>query len=884
MDDIDVAAEIARAEELKDTDPRACLALVQQIEGRISREREPALAARLSYLRGRVYFDRGDYYRALAEVRSARRDWLAAGHELEALSTTLGRTTVLLEFGEFEEVVALVEKLFGALGSLSPTPEQERLVTYVHATANNNVGDAYHGLGEEHRAMRHYDVAANLYQALGDTDGIAVVRMNRGVSLLALGMPHRALEELLDAHRIYAEAGFALSAAQCLIPVAEAYQALGHVTRAIRLLRTLRPSLESMEAAPDVARLQLALGSALLQVGLHHDAHLQAREAADAFAGLGMIEKSGRAALLCAQASMASDRLESAVTELAGAERLFAECGASCLQSQVWVAQADLARRLGDTAAATLLAERVLVETEGHDHSDVAALARLLLADLAEDRATAERHLLAVSETAFVLGRRSLRLALGMSRARRHRRSGRLREATEELRRTQRLAHAMEHDNPDAEGRSAVRSRSDQARDELIDALLEHSGRSARIEAWQWARLAKSRVTVTLVEPTVGWVPDQEDEGSVAPRADALRALLEPLDELMPGAVSPARTPFRSPVIELPDVPEGPVLEYYVLGDDLVAFVIREGEVHVRRLRGATVRSRQLVSTWQQECSMLAATRHDRQHDVFAPDGRAAEVLRDLHSVVIAPLADLLDDIEDEPLLVLGHRHLHSVPFEALIDPHGSFLLDRFELRFAFGLAAPEDDESGALGDALVLAVPDDNAPLIRAEATVVAEHLPGAELYVGPAATSEIFLRKSGGRDLVHVACHGVFRPGNPFFSALRLGDRWLAAREIIDADLSGAQVVLSACTSGSVSEQGAEPIGLAWACLAAGARGVIAAMWAVDDAVTYDFMERLYERLGEGQPARRALELARRDIAMKYPHPYHWAPFRHFGSAALS
>src|SRR5216684_602167 len=52
---------------------------------------------------------------------------------------------------------------------------------------------------------------------------------------------------------------------------------------------------------------------------------------------------------------------------------------------------------------------------------------------------------------------------------------------------------------------------------------------------------------------------------------------------------------------------------------------------------------------------------------------------------------------------------------------------------------------------------------------------------------------------DVVHLACHGQFRPDNPLFSALRLGDGWLTVRDAYDLDLDGTLVTLSACETGA-------------------------------------------------------------------------------------
>lgn len=116
--------------------------------------------------------------------------------------------------------------------------------------------------------------------------------------------------------------------------------------------------------------------------------------------------------------------------------------------------------------------------------------------------------------------------------------------------------------------------------------------------------------------------------------------------------------------------------------------------------------------------------------------------------------------------------------------------------------------------------------------------------------------------------------------FSALRLADGWLTAADLVDGSFAmhGRVVVLSACGSGRAAGNLVRPIGLAWACLNAGAAGVVASLWVVDDAVTVELMTEFYRHLAAGEAPRRALGLARRRVAASYPHPYYWAAFRYF------
>ena len=92
----------------------------------------------------------------------------------------------------------------------------------------------------------------------------------------------------------------------------------------------------------------------------------------------------------------------------------------------------------------------------------------------------------------------------------------------------------------------------------------------------------------------------------------------------------------------------------------------------------------------------------------------------------------------------------------------------------------------------------------------------------------------------MLHIATHGLFRPDNPFFSALKLADGWIDVRQIYRLPLQARLVVLSACESGAVQIQGSdEVIGLARGFLGAGAETLVTSLWNVHDASAAALMD---------------------------------------------
>ena len=828
--------------------------LLDEAEERVAGHRDLVRSAQIASLRGTLELDNGNLSAATTAFRFARRSWLAAGRLVEACIAELGCTQVQLILGEFEAAEAGVLRVQAQTGW--DTGGCEFLLARLNATVQGQLGDARAGVGEISEAMRHYDHAENLYRTFGASTGVAWVNLRRGIAAIELGMPHRALAELTRAHAGFRRAGSDRYAAYAAIYIADAQSMTGQIGRALELLERVRPELGDLRAYH--ALHDLSRAHVLVRAGLPAEAHAAARAAEEVFSDLGVLELSARAALACAVASLRLGKTDAADSELAAAERLFAECGSRLRRGWTWLGQARLALSVGDRTRARRLCGEILAT----DVDDVAPHlgVRARLVGARTGRLEDPPDLLdAAADLAGRTGMPELRMEVLLGRARHHRRAGDITSAIEELRRTLGVGHAWEHSAGDALD-NPVRSALTEATDELIEVLLERNDHAGRVEAWQRVSAAKRATLVPLAERTRGWVPDPTEEE----RRQRLEELVHAPEEPLVGA------PSRSMDQPLPAVPAISFVEYYVTGNDIVAFVGRDGHLEARRLTATASETRRLVNAWQQECWLMAA---GPVGGLGRPSGSPA--LDHLFELLLAPLADLLADLEDD-LQIVGHRHLHGVPFDAMLD-HGA------PWHVRLGLKAPagaEETTGRSVPAALVLAVPDSNAPSIRAEAEMIFRRLPSAEILLGPEATPAQLAARAPEADVVHLACHGVFKSGNPLFSALRLGDGWLSARDILRGDLGlrGTVVVLSACSSGVASDHVSEPLGLAWACLAAGARSVIAALWAVDDDVTLDLMTQFYAGLAEGLDPHVALRRARHAIARSHPHPYYWAAFRCF------
>jgi CHAT domain-containing protein len=172
----------------------------------------------------------------------------------------------------------------------------------------------------------------------------------------------------------------------------------------------------------------------------------------------------------------------------------------------------------------------------------------------------------------------------------------------------------------------------------------------------------------------------------------------------------------------------------------------------------------------------------------------------------------------------------------------------------------------------LILAVSDfaglrPPLPEARREAAWLGEymHHDSVALLEGQASWQNLQdLAKSRGMDRFafwHVASHAFHDPytGRLGGVALAGGDLWLD--RIAELAPLPPLVTLSACSGmQSVLYEGDEPIGLSAACLAAGARQVVAGLWPVRDDLAAPLMMSFYQHWWSGMSAPRALVFAQR------------------------
>jgi CHAT domain-containing protein len=345
-----------------------------------------------------------------------------------------------------------------------------------------------------------------------------------------------------------------------------------------------------------------------------------------------------------------------------------------------------------------------------------------------------------------------------------------------------------------------------------------------------------------------------------------------------------ARLPTETLQQELPA--DLTTLAYHIVGDEILAFVHRGETIQVvRHLSRATV-IQQLLQRLNVQWNRFRAGQRFAQRHMAQLEQSTRRVLADLYRELLRPVVPLLPEAAvgatPPKLLVVPHGVLHQVPFHALHDGQ-QYWIDAYELSYApsvtvFNLCQQRTRRGPHSG--LVVGVPDDLIPSVTAEAEVVTQQLRAAQVetasLVETSATLHALREKAVRCDILHIACHGLFRADNPMFSALKLYDGWLTAADVMQLDLAGSLVTLSACESGRGQVLlGDEVIGLPRAFLGAGSATLVVSLWLAEDETTAALMAEWYAQLGQNIEPVAALRAAQLAVKALHLHPYFWAPF---------
>ena len=295
-----------------------------------------------------------------------------------------------------------------------------------------------------------------------------------------------------------------------------------------------------------------------------------------------------------------------------------------------------------------------------------------------------------------------------------------------------------------------------------------------------------------------------------------------------------------------------------------------------------------------------------------------AEQLKQLHQLLIEPIADLLPTDSNTRVVFIPQSSLFLVPFPALQGKDGKYLVEKHTILTAPSIQVLQltreqrqkrgSGESGVgSGNALVVGNPTmPSVPPKLGEKPQQLPSLPGAEKeanaiapllntkpLIGNQATKSAVEQLMSKARIIHLATHGLLDEYRGLGSAIALApdssykeeigkvNGLLTAEEILDLKLNAELVVLSACNTGRGKITGDGVIGLSRSLISAGVPSVLVSLWSVPDAPTAQLMTEFYQNLQKNPDKAQALRQAMLTIMKQHPNPKNWAAFTLIGES---
>jgi CHAT domain-containing protein/tetratricopeptide (TPR) repeat protein len=868
--------------------------------------------------------DRGELARAAQQYEEAlvMRSRSGDTRGLAADQNNLG--LVAWSLGDLDQSRVAFERAL----ALNRVPGRER-----QAALNlTNLADLASIRGDYAVAQAGYEEALSLNRSTDDLAETGFVLHDLGLLATRRGDYAAAMAALSQALAVHEGSGALLDAVSVRSDLATVQAATGDLQSAVVTLRRADSAATTVDAPRSVqARLALARADLEIQLGRLANADAEYARAERMYresgSDAGVAEaRQGRSVLL-----LLRDDHPGAMRLLDLAARGQARAGDRRGAALTQLLVGDTQREMGDTAAAgrTLAAALDSLVALHDTAAEVAAL--IALAELAEQRATPLEAESLYQTGLDRLGSRPVpdlrwRLHAGLGRSLRGR--GALPQAASHLRAA--LAEIEE-----VAGGLRLEERragflSDKWQVYATLALVEQSRGNAaetfavseRMHGRQMlAMLTRGRVTprteasareqdlrrrlIELTDEIEGVTPAHRERREPPPAQRPLAVAREALDATQKAytsllleiresdpryaqLVSAEPVDWRVTAGHLPS--ETVLLEYLLTDSASTVIVVTTDTVAALDL---DIGRRELVSL------VAFARRAVDRPDSSTSDPLWRTPLRRLYRHLIEPVerAGYLED--KRHLVIVPHADLHFLPFGALLTPNPSdqFLVERFQLAYAPSASVwvrlAQRPASRRSQNVLALAPRTDRLPASGDEvASIQAVYGRRATILAGPLASEPQLRSRAPQHDVLHLATLGVLNKHNPLFSYVELGsegnDGRLEVHEVFALDLEGQLVVLSACqtalASGALADvpPGDDWVGLTQAFLQAGAGGVVASLWRVEDRATSRLMLHFYRRLATDAPPAAALAAAQRDVLRERAtaHPFYWAGFVLTGS----
>ncbi|HEY0407398.1 MAG TPA: CHAT domain-containing tetratricopeptide repeat protein [Pyrinomonadaceae bacterium] len=873
---------------------------------------EAEVAALASWGDGLAALVEGQMERAIAHLDDAAARFLLIGKPQTAAATEVSKLIALAMLGRYDEAIDCGLRA------------REVLVSHGDLLAagviEQNIGNIHLRRDSYQEAEQFQLAARDRFAALGDQKRLAQIEN-------CLAITHTVQHKFHSAEQLYSQAlrraetaklGVIQAEIECSIGELSLFQ--GRYDRALDYLERSRRKYAVLGMSHESATVELELADAYLELNLAPEASAIYERVGQTFAQLGMRAEQARTLAQQGRAAILLNHIEKAHHLLATARELYAAEGNAVGEAIVMLTTAQLYYAEGNYEAASraaakaelpfaaermwrrLLMARWLRGESERKHENLNAARALLETTLRDADTHAQPQIAQRCYTSLGL----LAAKIGDQDA-----------AEEYFRQAVAFIEDLRAPLPAEEFRTAFFADKLVPYDELVRLCLNDERRNRATEALGFVERARSRALVDMLGGQLKLKTQARDpfEAQLLARLDELHEELNWFYSQLnrPPSIEAARGAGESLAlqdgvkeresetleimrqlqhrgegapaqIEQLDIArlqqdlgaETALVEYTALDGELMAFVVTDAGVEVVRGLGSEDEVNAALNQLRFQIDSLRYGAARMRRHLPSLTARAERHLQELHELLLGPFEESLGE---RRLMIVPHRALHYVPFQALHDG-ASYLIERREVCYTPSavvlrhcLARPY---RRPLERALLLGVEDEQTPLVRQEIESLTPLFPEAVVLLNERATLEALQQQASRADVLHLACHGQFRPDNPLFSSLRLTGDWLTVRDAYNLDLHCELVTLSACETGvSAVAPGDELIGLARGFFSAGAPSLLLSLWTVDDAATAALMTDFYRRLQAGDAPAAALRAAQRGQLQEQPHPFFWSPF---------
>lgn len=302
--------------------------------------------------------------------------------------------------------------------------------------------------------------------------------------------------------------------------------------------------------------------------------------------------------------------------------------------------------------------------------------------------------------------------------------------------------------------------------------------------------------------------------------------------------------------------------------------------------------------------------------------------LKQFDQILIQPIRELLPQNPDDRVIFIADSDLAYIPFPALVDTNGAYLIEKVTPLTAPSMQILELTQQirqqklfgqGVLivGNPSPMPMELSDLPGTEQEAKAIAQ-LFNTQPLLGSQATKQTILQQMRQARIIHLATHGILNEESGEHSAIAVvapkdaqtasfaallnktgvdirlkfssGELWLPDNGLISADeilslsawgIPAELAVFSACDTGLGEITGDGIIGLSRSLIAAGIPSIVVSLWAVSDASTETLMTEFYRQLQQTSNKATALRQAMLATRQQYPNPRDWAAFTLIGAS---